>query len=452
VTCIHDNFANVHTNRAYVRLEQTGRMPCRLRLYPYVKNLQTCQMAVEQMRRYKRPLVRIQGIKLAVDGYALMYDILPEHRHLAIPMHPQPLFEQIIATIHNAGLQVDVHAVGDKGVDWTLEAFAKAAGSVAACRERRHRIEHFPFCKLDSIRRAAELNVPVCEQPLFIEIKADEFLEKLGPKAATQVQKLCPMRTFAREGVHLAYGADVAAFPSHLPMDSIRCAMDRVTQGRRRLDPDEAISFMEALRIHTLGSAYAAFDEKDLGSLEPGKLADFVIWNRDLRQVRTGQDTLALKPEATYVGGARGCTKRGRRPPVAPKAFGLLRVVRFLSAPPLCQCGQQTGGAGPPAQTLRWTPSPLVAAGLSCQPPSPRPPASPRATSGGQSHLGPVHVRVSLRGVSCDVCPGTGTHIVRMVLAGKTCSDRGKTFRCVYEELGPHSMRDWVGRQSFCGP
>jgi predicted amidohydrolase YtcJ len=60
---------------------------------------------------------------------------------------------------------------------------------------------------------------------------------------------------------------------------------------------------MDALRIHTLGSAYAAFDEKELGSLAPGKLADFIIWNRDLRQVRTGKGALALQPVATYLGG-----------------------------------------------------------------------------------------------------------------------------------------------------
>jgi len=303
VTCIHDNFAFTQTMQSYVRLERAGALPCRLRLYPYVKNLQVCQARLEKLRRYNGPLVRIQGIKLAVDGYALMYDVPPQRRHLAIPMHPQPLFEQIIATIHNAGLQVDVHAVGDKGVDWTLEAFAKAAGGAAACRERRHRIEHFPLYKLDTIRRAAELGVPVCQQPLFIEIKADVFRENLSAKSDPQIQKICPMRTFLREGVHLAYGADVPAFPSHLPMDSIRCVMDRVTQSRRKLDPEEKLSFMDAFRIHTLGSAYAAFDEKELGSLEAGKLADFVIWNRDLRNIRTGQDALALKPEATFVGG-----------------------------------------------------------------------------------------------------------------------------------------------------
>jgi predicted amidohydrolase YtcJ len=68
-----------------------------------------------------------------------MYHIPAEHRHLALPMHPQSQFNEIVAAIHRAGFQVDVHAAGDQGVDWTLDAFAKAAGSIAACRERRHR-------------------------------------------------------------------------------------------------------------------------------------------------------------------------------------------------------------------------------------------------------------------------------------------------------------------------
>ncbi|MCX7019404.1 MAG: amidohydrolase [bacterium] len=303
VTCIHDNFSNARSALAYVQLERAGRLPCRVRVYPYVKNLQTCQQLVASARRYNGPLVRLQGVKLAVDGYALMYDIPQQHRDLAIPMHPQEQFNAIIAAIHNAGLQADVHAVGDKGVDWTLAAYAQAAGSPAECRRRRHRIEHFPFRKADALRRAAELGVPVCEQPNIIEVKADDIREKFGSTNQAYLHTMVPLRSFIKDGVPVAFGADVPAFPSHLPLDSIRSAIDRMTLSGRQLDPAESVSFLEALRIHTLGSAYAAFDEKELGSLEPGKYADFVIWDRDLRQVRTGRDACALKVMATYMDG-----------------------------------------------------------------------------------------------------------------------------------------------------
>ncbi|MBE7557618.1 amidohydrolase family protein [bacterium] len=303
VTCIHDNFCHPQYASAYVRLERAGKLPCRVRVYPYVKNLEVCRLYLERMQRYQDALVRLQGIKLAVDGYAMMYHVPPEHAHLAIPMHPQPLFNQIIKAIHDKGLQVDVHAVGDKGVDWTLDAFAAAAGSAAECAKRRHRIEHYCFRKLDSIRRTAEMGVPVCTQPNWIEVKADDIAEKLGQSGSETVGSTLPLKTFANEGVHVALGADVPAFPSHSPLDSIRSAMERRTGRGRYLDRSEAVTFLEALKMHTLSSAYAAFDEKDLGSLEAGKCADFVVWNNDLRTIKTTAEVMALRPVATYLAG-----------------------------------------------------------------------------------------------------------------------------------------------------
>ena len=218
-------------------------------------------------------------------------------------MHPQPQFNAIVAAIHQSGLQVDVHAAGDKGVDWTLAAFAEAASSAAECQKRRHRIEHFPFRKPDTLKKAADLGVPVCEQPNLIEVKAEDYFERLGSQNRLLVETMVPLRSFMKAGVHVAYGADVPAFPSHSPRDSIRPAMDRLTSSGRRLDASESVSFLEALRHHTLGSAYAAFDEKELGSLEPGKCADFVVWNKDLRTIRSGRDLADLAAQATYLGG-----------------------------------------------------------------------------------------------------------------------------------------------------
>jgi len=303
VTCIHDNFVIPSSAKLYVRMEKSGQLNARVRVYPYVANLKQAQELVSRIVRYEGPLVRMQGIKLAVDGYSLMYEIPPEQQHLAIPMHPQPIFEDIIGTIHRADFQADVHAVGDKGVDWTLTAFEKAAGSAAEARRRRHRIEHFPFRKLDSIRKAAELNVPVCVQPSSIDFRVDDFEHRLGNPIQKYIETFVPMRTFLKEGVPMALGADVPAFPYFSPLDSLRCAVGRKTGGGRQLDENESISFLEGLKVHTLGSAYAAFDEKELGSLEPGKAADFVIWDKDLRKVKTAADIKNLHARATYLAG-----------------------------------------------------------------------------------------------------------------------------------------------------
>jgi len=311
VTCVHDNFVDPRYARTYVQLERSGELTARVRVYPYMWNLEQTRQVIDRMMRYRGPLVRFQGLKLAVDGYALMYDTPAEHREMAIPMHPEDTFREIVQAIHDAGLQVDVHAVGDKGVDWTLDAFERAAGSPAAVRERRHRIEHFPFRRLESIRRAAGLGVPVCQQPFFIDFRVDDFRRRKSAISKEYLHTSVPLRTMLKEGVPLAFGADVPAFPSHRPLDSIRCAMRRVTGEGQALDPAEQIPFAEALRVHTAGSAYAAFDESELGSLAVGKQADFVVWNRDLRIVKAAADLDSLAVAGTYLAGRSVYTASG---------------------------------------------------------------------------------------------------------------------------------------------
>lgn len=301
VTCVHDNFASQHSGLAYVQAERRGDLPLHLRLYPYVANLQHCQQMVQRLNRYHGPLVRVQGIKLAVDGYPLMYDVLPQHRQINIPMHPEDQFRAIVATIHNAGLQVDVHAAGDRGVDLTLEAFSRAAGGDAAVRSRRHRLEHYMFYRQQSIDRTAAMGVPVCTQPAWIDMRAADMVRKLGSKP---VEKMVPLGSFHEAGVAICFGADVCASPTHLPLDSIIPAVRRDPPGNVRLDPSERLTFMQALQAHTITSAYAAFDEQDMGSITKGKLADLAVWQGDLRQVN--EDNVAdQKVVATYVGGKR---------------------------------------------------------------------------------------------------------------------------------------------------
>ncbi|MFH0958991.1 MAG: amidohydrolase family protein [Pseudomonadota bacterium] len=301
VTCVHDNFIPAQKALKYLELEQRSELPIRVRVYPYIPNLERCQVLLSKVKRYQTSMLRLQGVKLAIDGYPLMYTALDKRRERLIkPMHPKDQFEAIVKAIHDAEFQVDVHAVGDKAVDLTLDGFLKACGSASECRRRRHRIEHFPFRKLDSIKRAADYGVPVCSQPEMITVRGDELLVKSDKKL---VNSITPIATFIKEGVTISFGADVPAFPSYRPLDSIKTAMLRKTEKGKQLDQAERISFMAGLSCHTINAAYAGFDEKELGSLEVGKKADFVIWNQDLKKIESATDLAELKPKATFIGG-----------------------------------------------------------------------------------------------------------------------------------------------------
>jgi len=299
VTCVHDNFANQASAVQYVRSERAGRLPLRVRVYPYVWNLEHCRLVLTRMQRYSGPLVRLQGIKLAIDGYPLMYEVPARQEHLNIPMHPLDQFQAIVSAIHEAGLQVDVHAVGDRGVDITLDAFSRAAGGDRAVRDRRHRIEHYMFRREASIARTADMGVPVCVQPLHLVIRGDDLRRKFGRGLA---DALVPLASFRRAGVWTSLGADVPASPSHRPLDSIRSAMVRQTASGVQLDRSEAVSFLEALEAHTIAAAYASFDENELGSVEVGKCADLAVWNTDLTKVGPA-DIDRLQVVATYLAG-----------------------------------------------------------------------------------------------------------------------------------------------------
>lgn len=300
VTCVHDNFIPAQKALTYLDLEKRFGLPIRVRVYPYIPNLERCKALLSKLKRYQSPMLRLQGVKLAIDGYPLMYKPLNKNKErLVQPMHPKDQFEEMIKAIHHADYQVDVHAVGDKAVDLTLDGYLKACGNPSECRKRRHRIEHFPFRNLDSIRRAAEYGSPVCSQPEMITVRGDELLNMTDRRL---VNSITPIATFIKEDVAICFGADVPAFPSYRPLDSIRTAMLRKTEKGKQLDKSESPSFMEALKCHTVNSAYSGFDERELGSLEVGKKADFVIWNKALNSVSSVSDLDELKPKATFVG------------------------------------------------------------------------------------------------------------------------------------------------------
>jgi predicted amidohydrolase YtcJ len=150
-----------------------------------------------------------------------------------------------------------------------------------------------------SLDRIKKLGIVVSTSPQWISWFDDGYLK--ATDNATMANFM-PINTMLKKGIPLAFGCDVPASPNHEPKWALAGATARKGVSGYLANSDERISISEALRIHTMGSAYAAFEEDQKGSIEPGKFADMVVWSHNIYEV-TPQQISEFRPLMTFVGG-----------------------------------------------------------------------------------------------------------------------------------------------------
>jgi len=196
---------------------------------------------------------------------------------------------------HHAGWQLAIHAIGDRAVDFTLDAVAEAQAQRSR-PDARHRIEHCGLVRPEQLGRIASLGLIPVVQPTFLWSYGDDYSEIMGPRRAPWMYR---GRAFLDHGITLAGSSD-RPVADGAPLRAIEFMVRRRSRGGRAVGPDEAITVEEAIRAYTLGSAYACRKEHVLGSLTPGKLADLVVLGDDPRTSDAIADIPVL---ATMVGG-----------------------------------------------------------------------------------------------------------------------------------------------------
>jgi predicted amidohydrolase YtcJ len=250
--------------------------------------------------------LRLAGVKGYVDGslgsstalFYQPYNDAPQTSGLMVT--PEDSLRAWIGAADSAGLQVVVHAIGERANGVLLEIFdsvAKAHGP----RDRRFRIEHAQHLRRQDIRRIARSGVIASMQP-YHAIDDGRWAEKrIGPE---RIQTTYAFRSLLDAGARLAFGSDWNV----APLDPILGIYAAVT--RRTLDgkhpggwvPREKISVEEALRAYTLGNAYGMFAEKARGRLGQGGVADLVVVNQDLTRI-SAEKIESARVTATVVGG-----------------------------------------------------------------------------------------------------------------------------------------------------
>jgi hypothetical protein len=225
--------------------------------------------------------LRLGGMKFYADGSliggtAAFNEPYGEHAEFRGSLYWQPgELSSLVREGHEAGWQIGIHAQGDRAIQMSLDAIG-AALSAHPRDDARPRIEHAGYPTPDQIRQMRDLGVITVNQPSYLYDSGDEFIARLGDRA----HRLQPLRAELDDGVRVVLSSD-AFVASYRPLDTIVAAVERRTMAGTPIGGDQALTAAEAILAHTIEAARATGMEDLVGSIEPGKLADFVVLDGD---------------------------------------------------------------------------------------------------------------------------------------------------------------------------
>jgi predicted amidohydrolase YtcJ len=292
--------------RLYQELARAGKLTVRVDLrWPLAQWESLARLGVEA--GLGDDWVRVGGLKGFADGSlgsstAKMYEpFVNEPGSTGVWVTPPAKLREYIQAADRAGLSVAVHAIGDRANAELLDVFAEVARANGP-RDRRFRIEHAQHLRPQDYARFKELGVIASMQP-YHAIDDGRWAE--GRIGAKRCASSYAFRSVLDAGGKLAFGSDWSVAPLS-PILGIDAAVNRRTLDGKHPGgwfPEQKIGVAEAIGAYTLTSAYAAFQEKDRGSLEVGKLADLVVLSRDILAEAERDHIAEARVVLTVVGG-----------------------------------------------------------------------------------------------------------------------------------------------------
>lgn len=291
VTCAVDMGLDEHSLAAMLRAERAGSLPLRVvghwlihRSTDSTQHQDQIARAADLAATHHSDTLRVTGVKFILDGVidgctAALLEPYADGTH-ADPIWPYEELAPAVAAADAAGLQIAMHAIGDKATRIALDALEHAYQTNGP-RPRRHRIEHLEYVDPADVDRLARLGVTASMQPVHADPAIrDNWNATLGPERA---ERGFAWPEFTEAGARLALGTDTPTAP-HQPLPNLYVATTRGSALNPELPPQQpeyALPPTAALHHATADSAWACNQDTAIGILTAGRQADFVVFDRD---------------------------------------------------------------------------------------------------------------------------------------------------------------------------
>lgn len=302
LTGVHDAGVGADVIRAYKELIAEGKLP--VRIYAMIGGDGALWREYLKKGPELGEFLTVRAIKLMGDGAlgsrgaALWQPYTDDKQNTGLLVTPKEVIERVSREAAVNGFQVATHAIGDRANRIVLDAYSAALGGR---NDKRFRVEHAQIVSLPDFKTFADYSIIASVQSTHATSDMRWAETRLGPD---RIAGAYAWRRFLDLGVKVANGSD---FPVEEP-DPLLGLYAALTRSDAKgmppggWMPDQKMTRREALESFTLGAAYAAFEENLKGSIQVGKLADFVVFDRDIMEVGA-QEVLKAKVRMTVVGG-----------------------------------------------------------------------------------------------------------------------------------------------------
>jgi predicted amidohydrolase YtcJ len=239
----------------------------------------------------------------------------PEYRGVRF-IEPEKLYQIARLALAN-DLQFTAHSQGDAAVDAMVEAYERINRDDFPVRARRPSITHASFMSAEAIAKMRALGVVANLQPAWLYLDGTTLRQHFGVERLAYFH---PYRTLFEQGVTVGGGSDhmqkigsLRSINPYNPFLGMWTTLVRLPRGSEApLHPEQNLTREQAIRLYTINNAFLTFEEARKGSLEPDKLADFIVLDRDILSCPV-DEVKDIKVEATYLGGARVYVRPGGR-------------------------------------------------------------------------------------------------------------------------------------------